>query len=280
VADNPLHRIVSFDASEIAASSPLRVMPVLIVPRQIVYSLYKSVWEGLDWIYPPYCGGCGKTGSRWCDECQTCIDKLPDSVCLCCGDILTYGGLCTRCRLNPPSFTAMRSWAIFGGSIRNALHRLKYKGDIALGEILSRPLIKLLAVLHWDVEVLVPVPIGIARKVQRGYNQAAIIGLPIALSSNLAYRPKALVKTIETRSQVGLTIMERYANVHGAFQADKKVVSDRSVLIVDDVTTSGATIEACSSALLQAGAKAVYGITLARSVPHSDRNPDGWNIIN
>ena len=73
--------------------------------------------------------------------------------------------------------------------------------------------------------------------------------------------------------------MERYANVKDAFQAEEKIVSGRSVLIIDDVTTSGATMDACASALLQAGAREVYGLTLARSVSQGGRYPESWKAI-
>jgi len=82
---------------------------------------------------------------------------------------------------------------------------LKYKGDIALGEILARPLIEITNSLSSEIDAVVPVPIGIARKAERGYNQAALLGFPIALGCGIPYRPGWLVKIRETRSQVGLT---------------------------------------------------------------------------
>lgn len=143
---------------------------------------------------------------------------------------------------------------------------MKYQGDIALGETLSRPLIILARKLDWSIDAIVPVPIGMARKAERGYNQAAILGLPLALGCAIPYRPRWLKKNRETRSQVGLTQAERHENVRAAFTALPGKASGKRVLLVDDVATSGATMEACASALLSAGASEVYGLTLARSV--------------
>ncbi|MBN1146826.1 MAG: ComF family protein [Anaerolineales bacterium] len=120
--------------------------------------------------------------------------------------------------------------------------------------------------LEWAIDLVTAVPIGAARRAERGYNQAALLALSLALGSVITYQPRALTKARETLSQVGLTFIERRDNVSGAFQARTRIVRGKCVLVVDDVTTSGATIEACSTALLEAGAREVYGLTLARAV--------------
>jgi len=130
---------------------------------------------------------------------------------------------------------------------------------------LASPLIDLIRETRWAVDAVVPVPIGIVRQAQRGYNQAALLALPIALGLNFAYRPKAIEKIRDTRSQVGLSLSERLENVKGAFRAKPELVESKRVLLVDDVTTSGATIDACGEALFEAGATQVFGITLARA---------------
>lgn len=171
--------------------------------------------------------------------------------------------------------SGMRSFARFEGPLRNALHRLKYSRDIALGEVLSQYLINLLSQLDWDIDCILPVPLGHARFEQRGYNQAALLAYPLALATGIAYQPKGLSKIKETATQVGLSFDQRHANVSDAFQADPRIVKNQKILIVDDVTTSGATIESCASAIMIAGANQVYGLTLAQAshVPKSDATP-------
>ena len=175
-------------------------------------------------------------------------------------------GLCDSCQAVLPHYTALRAWAYFDGPVRNAIHALKYKRDISLGEVLSRPMITCIQNQQWSIDVVVPVPLGSERLSQRGYNQAALLAFPLALGLGLPYRPRALQKIRETPSQVGLTMLERRTNVAGAFQARREDVLDQSILLVDDVTTSGATLDECATAMLQAGAGQVYGLTLARAV--------------
>jgi ComF family protein len=116
------------------------------------------------------------------------------------------------------------------------------------------------------VDLVVPVPVSLSRRSERGYNQAALLARPIALFYGLDYRPKALMKLRETRSQVGLTVEERKANVDDAFFGEQRIVKGKNILVVDDVTTSGATLNACAHVLRNAGAEEVYCLTLARAL--------------
>lgn len=230
------------------------------------YRLYRWAWAELDLLYPPVCGGCSQPGARWCAACQAATHTIPPPVCEKCGRSLPNLGVCSACRANPPAYTALRSWAAFEGPLRLALHRLKYGGDMALGEALARPLIDAYRQYEWEIDLATPIPLGASRRQQRGYNQAALLAWPLALSSGLPYTPKALAKVRDTPTQVGLNLDERQANVAGAFQASRALVVGKTVLIVDDVTTSGATIQAASLALLEEGARRVYGLTLSRAV--------------
>jgi competence protein ComFC len=141
---------------------------------------------------------------------------------------------------------------------------LKYRRDLGLGEVLSGPLIQMLDESTWPLDLIIPVPLGVARLKERGYNQSGLIARPLARETGLRYSPRALARVRETRSQVGLSLDQRKENVRGAFQASSNLVAGKNVLIVDDVMTTGSTLEACAVALLQAGAMQVYGLTLAR----------------
>jgi competence protein ComFC len=233
------------------------------------YRLYRWAWSSLDWLFPPKCGGCGASGSRWCEECQRKATLIQTPICLRCGLPLhsqSSSQGCPKCRTHPLRVEALRSWAVFAGPIRNALHRLKYKGDIAMGEILARPLISMLQEQTWPIDLVTPVPLSIARRSQRGYNQASLLSIPLAFALGFEHRPGVLAKIKDTRSQVGLSYEERRTNVAGSFSAVGKDVAGKNILVVDDVTTSGATLDACAGALKQAGAQVVYAITLARAI--------------
>jgi competence protein ComFC len=228
------------------------------------YRLYRLAWTSLDWIYPPRCGGCGSSGSRFCKPCSQATQIITPPYCDVCGRSQPTLGICRSCRTIPPGYTAMRSWAYFSGPLRNAMHRLKYKRDIALGDELAQPLIRLFVRTGWVVDLVTVVPTGAARQVERGYNQAALLARPLALSQGIAFCSASLHKSRETRSQVGLNVQQRRENVAGAFHADIGSVQGKRVLLVDDLVTSGATAAACTLALNQAGARQVYVLTLAR----------------
>lgn len=132
--------------------------------------------------------------------------------------------------------------------------------------MLAQPLIAILQSLGWSFDLVIPIPISPSRKRERGYNQAALLARPIALYYGRAYAPQALEKQRDTRSQVGLTYEQRWMNVQDAFVADRGIVRDKQVLLVDDVTTSGATLNYGAQALLNAGAGKAYCLTLARAI--------------
>jgi ComF family protein len=214
------------------------------------------------------CGGCGKVGWRWCTDCQARVPKISKPFCEKCGIPTKKADLCEKCKLNPPPYQKMRSWAVFDSPIQNGLHTMKYRRNIGLGEAVAIQMVDFVRSLQWYVDILIPVPLGKNRLKERGYNQVGLVARPLAYQLGLRYEPDALWKTRETRSQVGLTISQRRENVYNAYQADPKIVKRKSILIMDDVATTGFTISACTEALLFAGAQEVYVLTIARALSH------------
>jgi ComF family protein len=145
---------------------------------------------------------------------------------------------------------------------------------MALGDALASHLAEFVDTLGWPIDLVVPVPLGKRRLKERGYNQVGLVARPLALINNWHYRPRALVRTRETRSQVGLTILERKENVSGAFKGNAILCDKSNILLMDDVATTGATLSSCAAALAEAGARSVYALTLARALPHH-----GLNIV-
>lgn len=166
----------------------------------------------------------------------------------------------------------MRSWAVFDSPIQNGLHTLKYRRNIALGEALAVQLADFLRSLHWELDLVIPVPLGKKRLQERGYNQVALVAEPLAYEVGLSYAPRALWKARETRSQVGLNISQRKENVDNAYQSNPEIVKQKSILLMDDVATTGSTVASSTSALLSAGARDVYVLTIARALSHHDLN--------
>jgi competence protein ComFC len=222
----------------------------------------------LDWLFPPVCGGCGNPGIRWCLECQKKVQVINNTVCDACGLPQVRSGLCDRCRQKRPAFKNLRSWAVFEKPIQEALHRLKYRRDIGLGESLSGQMANFVEQLKWPVDVLIPIPLGKKRLRERGYNQVAMVAMPLSIKLGLDYSPKALARARETRTQVGLSASERQENVRNAFVADRKKLAGRIVLLMDDVSTTGATLSSAAEALHTSGAREVYAVTVARALPH------------
>ena len=165
----------------------------------------------------------------------------------------------------------MRSWAVFDSPIQNALHTLKYRRNMTgFGDVLAIQMAGFVRSLQWSFDTIVPVPLGRKRLRERGYNQVALVARPLAYELQVAYAPNGLWKTRETRSQVGLNMQERRENVLQAYQAHPSALARRSILLMDDVATTGSTISACAQALLAVGAKEVYVLTIARALSHHD----------
>jgi competence protein ComFC len=231
----------------------------------IKYWLLRNLWDSLDWLFPPNCGGCDRFGVKWCDECRSSVVKLDTNVCTICGKPQPYPQVCPECVAQAPYYDATVSWALYRGPLRTAIHRLKYGGDLGLGEYFSRMLIEKLCMVPWLLDLVLPVPMSSSHAAQRGYNQADLLARPVAYNLNLPYKPGLIKKARENRSQVGLTRIEREENVKDAFEVTERIYRNQRVLVIDDIMTTGSTLNSCAKALKEAGAAAVYGLTLARA---------------
>ena len=146
-----------------------------------------------------------------------------------------------------------------------ALLHLKYRPNDALAAVMGKWLASIVVREGWQPTVILPVPLGRERLRRRGYNQAALIAAHLAASLDLPSSEAALTRIRETRSQVRLDGKARERNVAGAFQADARILRESTVCLVDDLCTTGATLMACGHACVEADARAVYGLTVARA---------------
>ena len=230
------------------------------------YLAYHSFWLMLDLIFPPICGGCGKPGSCWCVECQNRVRQLNGTLCEICGLPQDKPGICGTCLVERPHFLALRAWVVYSDPIQPALHGLKYRRNISMGDAFAYHMAPFVKSLNWQIDLVIPIPLGRQRLKERGYNQVGMIAQPLALAMGMRYAPNGLVRRKETRSQVGLTKNERKENVQNAFEAGVGI-KGKSILILDDVSTTGSTLSAGAEVLYSAGARDVYALTVARALP-------------
>lgn len=229
------------------------------------FKVIHYLYSGLDILFPPQCAGCKCSGYRWCPDCIKKSPKVAEIICPHCGMPNVEKNICYYCQQHPPSFKAARAWGLHVDPLRQAVHQLKYRRDIALGEILSISLLDLIQTQNWNINLIVPIPLAKKRLRQRGYNQAVLLAYPLAWHLGIEYSTKALIRNRETRTQIGLTKKERRENVRNVFSPDSYIIRGKKILLVDDVITTGATLDSASEALLRCGAEAVYAVTLARA---------------
>jgi len=173
---------------------------------------------------------------------------------------------CATCRTTTPRYDYARSAAIYEAPLREALHALKFAGRRALaGPLGDLAAEQCVASLPDGIEALIPVPLARERERERGFNQATLLARRIGRRLDVPTRPRWLARIRATRPQSDLSAAERRANVRGAFGASDRVAG-RHVLLVDDILTTGATLDACARALQNAGAQRVGVLTVARVV--------------
>jgi ComF family protein len=233
----------------------------------------------LDIILPTSCSFCnGRVGDFnipfFCTTCWSDFTPIQGPLCPRCGrpfdspEALSSSPehMCLACRRKPPLFDQALSVGYFEGSLREAVHQFKYRPCRSLG----RPLGEWMATnvhLVSDIDIIMPVPLHAKRLRQRGFNQALLLAHRMSEAHHIPCSCDNLYRSRPTRPQVELTGVERVQNVAGAFALRKPgEVVDRSVVLVDDVFTTGATMNECALVLKQAGAAQVTAFTLARAL--------------
>jgi ComF family protein len=225
--------------------------------------LRRALRVAIDLLFPPQCVLCRRGGALLCDGCAA---RLPVAAGLRCERCFRPSGrgLCRDCDEEPPAFASVQAAFVMDGEARRLVHEFKYQGMSALGEPMA-------GLMSADVklpvsDVVAPVPLHRRRERSRGYNQArelarhlaAAAGLPCDVAAARRIRPTAPLARSQGRD-------ERRAIVAGAFAGAKERVEGRRILLVDDVVTTGATLDACARALLDAGAVEVRCVVFARA---------------
>jgi ComF family protein len=259
------------------------------VPRvaDSVRSHFRGMCEALaSLVFPAPCRICERildTGSPipFCHACMAALTQtLPEPLCAQCGRPIVSTAvvegislpLCHFCRKGMYAFDFARSFGAYTPRLSRAILLLKYGNVAPLGAWFARRLADLVERQPQDfaADAVVPVPLDRGRLRERGYNQAELIAKPLARLLGIPFRSYLLVRTQPRPNQLRLTQRERWETVRGAYAMHKMAQVDKlRVLLVDDVFTTGATLDACSRALKGAGAARVVGLTVARALPLS-----------
>jgi len=188
-------------------------------------------------------------------------------LCPKCGRPQSSAILCPNCVGWQAEIDGIRSPFRFDGAIRQAIHQLKYRNLRALAVLLAQLLDDYLVSSPVPGEVLVPVPLHQKRLRERGYNQSSLLAQELGKLTNLPVVDDCLIRQRHASPQARTsTVDERWFNVAGAFICRDRRLKDKQVLLIDDVSTSGATLDACSRALKEAGAVSVWGLVVAREI--------------
>lgn len=229
-----------------------------------------------DIIFPPQCISCAAilqpiTEKVFCSKCREKIKFLTDSLCPVCGIMFfnspSAGHLCGNCLEKKPYFSCARAVAGYETIILNAIHQFKYSRDLSIGVLLA----SLMADFFFpdlefrDYSLIIPVPLHIKKLRKRGFNQSIILADAVGKKWQIPINFSLLKRRKFTLTQTGLDKKERERNIKGAFEVrDKEKIAGRNIILIDDVYTTGATLNECAKILIKAGAQKVAVLTLAR----------------
>jgi ComF family protein len=230
-----------------------------------------ALHRALDLLFPPEAlDGAGSPQWRGLSaEGWSRVQFIAEPLCDGCGTPFEYatGARCAACLAEPRAFDRARSACLYDDASRDLILKFKHADRTDLAQLFSRWVGRAAADLLAEADAVAPVPLHRSRLLHRRYNQAAEIARPLARVHRLAYLPDALVRARATGTQGGKSGSGRRRNVDGAFvvpEGRRGRVEGRRIVLVDDVLTTGATVEACARALLKAGARAVDVAVVAR----------------
>jgi len=227
-----------------------------------------------DIVYPPRCQVCGKWSGRAgeiCPDCGADFEWISRPLCPICGkpfESSPHDHPCGGCLAKKPHFDALRSAAVYNGSMRKAILRFKFSGKTVLARQFGNFLFEVFEseYCHQDFDAVIPVPLHRERLRWRGFNQSLLLARELGRRTGLWVDSYSLARTRPTIPQVNLTANQRAINVKGAFDVRRpRFIKNRHLLLVDDISTTGITLDECARTLKKHGAASVYCLTVASS---------------
>lgn len=226
----------------------------------------------IDFLLPPQCPICRKKVLENNTVCGVCFSKLTfisNTVCQKCGAPLPYeqAKLCVHCLEKMPAYDKALSVLKYDETSKALILPFKHTDFIEITPLLAKWMNQRGKDLISNCDCIVPVPLHFYRLLKRKYNQSALLAKELAKMNNKEYLPQCLKRCRYTKSQGHMNPKQRKKNVKNAFKITNPLsVRDRNILLIDDVMTTGATINECTKTLKKAGAKSVYVLSLARVI--------------
>lgn len=218
----------------------------------------------IDTLLPQDCFLCGAVtaGAAICPACDAQLPRLPAAACPVCAVPTASGALCGRCQQHSPSFDASLALFEFAFPVDAMVHALKYRHRLALAGYFAAAMAR--CRLPATIDVVVPMPLHVRRLAERGFNQAVEIARPLARSLGVGLDVASVARVRDTAPQAGLAREDRLRNMRGAFASAARF-DGMSVLVVDDVMTTGASLDALAALLKARGAARVCNLVVART---------------
>ena len=219
-------------------------------------------------LYPQTCYFCGKIGKeRLCTDCAKKVEYIKEPRCKKCGKPIRYWEreFCHDCTGKDFTYEQGRSIWLHKGPVRWSVYQYKYHNHRIYAEFYAEELFRLYGhkLKEWNVDVIIPIPLHKKKKRKRGYNQAEVLAKRLGNLSGIRVDCKSVIRARNTKAQKELNDKERNKNLRNAFEVTKLGEADKNVLLVDDIYTTGSTIDSVSQILIEKGAKKVFFFTIS-----------------